>query len=509
MQRNMEHRNERGSAAVIVSAGLILLIGMASVVVDLGAGFNERRQDQTAADLAALAGAVNYLDTTQAVGEVLEVARQNLDTDFASATDPDWVAMWDGCTDTDRPANFTPLPKPSYWPSVGTFDCISKSSNSLRVRIPTQSVDTSFATLLGADTVDTFAVAQSTIVQDEDGKGLLPFVVRGGEAAGEVCLNSNTSGKVTDPCLGAQHGSFGSILSPHFGSTRLNTTPQCDALDLLLAENIASGVDHLIDTYSNGALTYPISGEPDAKATVQASNVVVDLCEVINGVAMQLDQPTENINGVLLNPGFPINEVTEGMVSGTSYTPLLQQTGGNTTRVIRDGNTAIALDSTPLWDYLLPGSSSVVTSCNRAVIEAHATLDDRTSAMSQCLTDHITTVGAGVIFDDSINDAPRFGWAPQLWHTDLSAQKWYPVNRYRNVYIAGTFYNCNAGSCEVVFYPGDPDVSPLCDVAGMNCKPVNMNQLTGFLLPEGAISDAVLQTFPGGSLGPFKVSLEK
>ena len=505
----MNEQRERGSAAVLISASLVLVMAMASVAVDLSAGFNERRQDQTAADLAAMAGAISFLETDDAVSAALDIARENLNVDFPSSTDPDWVALWDGCSDTDRPNNFTPLPKPAYWPSGGTFDCISKSATSLRVRIPTQTIDTSFAAVVGANELSTFAVAQSTIVQGENGNGLLPFVVRAGESAGEVCLNSNTSGKVTDPCLGSQKGSFGSILSPTFGSSRLGTNPQCNSLDSLLAPNIANGVDHLIDIYRNAGWTYPIAGEPGAKSTVAASSVVVDECSVIGGLAIQTDQPTENINGVLLNPGFPINEITDGLVLGTGYTPLLRQTSGTETREVRNGNTAITLDSTPLWEYLIPGSSSVVPSCNGAAIAAHSTLIDRNAAMNQCLLDHAATPGAGVIFDDAIDDAPRFGWAPQLWHTDLSSQKWYPVKSYRNVYVAGTFYNCNAGSCGIAFYPGDPDTSQLCDAAGPNCRQIDINQLTGFLLPEGSISDAILQTFPGGSLGPFEATLER
>jgi Flp pilus assembly protein TadG len=56
---------EKGATALLVASSLIMLIGFAAVAVDLSAGFNERRQGQTAADLGALAGAVEYVTSTR------------------------------------------------------------------------------------------------------------------------------------------------------------------------------------------------------------------------------------------------------------------------------------------------------------------------------------------------------------------------------------------------------------------------------------------------------------
>ena len=52
------HADERGATAVLVAASLFMLMGFAALVVDVGAGFNERRQDQSAADFAVLGGAL-------------------------------------------------------------------------------------------------------------------------------------------------------------------------------------------------------------------------------------------------------------------------------------------------------------------------------------------------------------------------------------------------------------------------------------------------------------------
>ena len=88
----------------------------------------------------------------------LGYVRSNLD---ASYTDPEWQALSQTCTDPERVAfdigggtqvTFQPMSQPSAW-GPGTLDCVSKASSYLRVRVPDQSIDTSFAKILGFDTL--------------------------------------------------------------------------------------------------------------------------------------------------------------------------------------------------------------------------------------------------------------------------------------------------------------------------------------------------------------------
>jgi len=51
--------NERGQVAIIVALLIISLLGMTALVIDVGSIYEERRQTQTVADAAALAGAQN------------------------------------------------------------------------------------------------------------------------------------------------------------------------------------------------------------------------------------------------------------------------------------------------------------------------------------------------------------------------------------------------------------------------------------------------------------------
>ena len=50
-------KEESGAVAILIAISMVLLLGIAAIAIDLGAGFNERRQDQTSSDLAVVAGA--------------------------------------------------------------------------------------------------------------------------------------------------------------------------------------------------------------------------------------------------------------------------------------------------------------------------------------------------------------------------------------------------------------------------------------------------------------------
>ena len=78
-------RHERGQIIVIFALALVAMIAMVGLILDGGAAFAHRRDEQTASDLAALAGAnaflVNYdqplTRDAAAVAAALEAARVN------------------------------------------------------------------------------------------------------------------------------------------------------------------------------------------------------------------------------------------------------------------------------------------------------------------------------------------------------------------------------------------------------------------------------------------------
>lgn len=157
-------RSERGATAVVVAISMLVIMGFAALVIDLGAGFNERAQDQSAADASVMAGAIEVLGNAEAMRDkALEYARSNLDTTY---TDAEWASTWESCSDPEKASlglGLTPVPGPAAdgnWTGVSQLDCISTGSGGfLRVRIPDQIVATTFGKTMGADQLEASAAA--------------------------------------------------------------------------------------------------------------------------------------------------------------------------------------------------------------------------------------------------------------------------------------------------------------------------------------------------------------
>lgn len=70
--------NERGQVAIIVALIIISLVGMTALVIDVGSIYEERRQTQTVADSAALAGAQDLPESPgQAIQNAIDYAGLN------------------------------------------------------------------------------------------------------------------------------------------------------------------------------------------------------------------------------------------------------------------------------------------------------------------------------------------------------------------------------------------------------------------------------------------------
>jgi hypothetical protein len=75
---NPRHENQRGQAMVFTLVFMIVLIGMAAAVLDVGAWYRAHRQTQATADASALAGAQELPDATAAASSsALDYAGRN------------------------------------------------------------------------------------------------------------------------------------------------------------------------------------------------------------------------------------------------------------------------------------------------------------------------------------------------------------------------------------------------------------------------------------------------
>ncbi|MGH8927912.1 MAG: pilus assembly protein TadG-related protein, partial [Acidimicrobiia bacterium] len=141
--------SERGATAIVVAISLILLIGMAALAVDMGGAFDDRRQQQSAADVGSLA-AVQYANTNHTLppvclaGSVLQRAACRGGVEAMAVVSGTLngrfsAAEWTACVDTGDDAT-------GYTVHSTVSDCISFTSNlkKARVVLPTTQVNTNF-----------------------------------------------------------------------------------------------------------------------------------------------------------------------------------------------------------------------------------------------------------------------------------------------------------------------------------------------------------------------------
>jgi hypothetical protein len=519
---------DHGASAIFIAFTMVVVLGMAALVIDAtGAGFNERRQDQTAADTAVMAGAMGYVlgeSDQEKVTNVLSVARENLDTEYSDA---EWQALWEACEDPDidavdvgtgTPEQFFPMVNPFASPGTPTLECVSESSSYIRVVIPRQAVETTFGKVIGFDSVETYALAIARIESDEDADGIIPFGIPGGSGSGEACLSTNPSGPAEPPCQGPDGGGFGPINSEFFGD--YFGSPSCaNPGSTELAQNVALGIDHFIDVWpEDSAIAAGVSiGDPHpGDATVGGyPDVSYDQCSINSGVVEPQQAGHEfPPNTMRVDTGFSQSSaVEEGLISDTTFLgePSRLQNTDNSTQILvkRDqGSNTIEyeLDDRGPWTYLT-GSGA----CSSTAYDTLLTTEERVALFQTCLTGYTGTTD---IFDPGIGDSPRFAWAPQYWHdVSTTGTSWQPVQQYRIVFIGGLWFNCNAssvGDCGAVYYPDEDSQDnndPICDEQGSNCQLLNLDQMSAWVLPDEAVPDSVKASFPSGEVSPFLPTL--
>jgi len=507
-------RRDKGATAVVVAISMLVIMGFAALVVDLGAGFNERAQDQSAADTAALAGAGNPLSGVSGIRDAaLAYVEDNLDTAYLPG---DWHGLWESCTDPDKGAAFQPVPSP--W-SAANLDCISIDPIGIvRVRVPNQIISTTFGGVIGGSSLETSAAAEA-LFGPQGVSGVLPFGLPSSIGdADYVCLSSGPKGNAEPPCNGADAGNFGTLKGRQFGNPTIPTTTNCNASPPgdTLAMNIAVGLDHWV--------TLDDDADPANEVRDQCFNLGVDTLNT--------------------DTGFPNNGAEEGLatgpVDGGNLTPRLQQ--GSFAKTNRFGN---QLDNTPLWHFLV--SPSVEGGTYRyagdplidADIDQPATcagfdgsgydwygtgssspidwdgdgsIDDNESwqHMQVCLEDYVNGNYSSIIFTtdgpvqtSGLEDSPRFGYVPQFWEDDFgNGNSWLHVLRFKAVWLQATWWK--KGNTFKVFNPGEP-----CSSCAQSSY--SMRQLSAFVIPDAALPAPLRGDPPPGTatVSPYRVELYK
>ena len=320
---------ERGFALIIFALMLFSLIVITAMVVDLGAVYAHRRNDQNAADSAALAGAQELSGTgtadsrmAAAVTAIKQYANETLDGVFVNSD-------WNRCADDP---GALPLVAPNN-------NCISfnPARTRVRVRLPDQEYQTAFASVAGIDDVTHSAFAIAGIRNVGFGS-VLPFGMPGGAGFydGYVCLKSDSPGPTNVPC-GVGSGNFGYLDFGYFGNSDLGTdlpsvNDRCGNgnQNPRISNNMAVGVDHV--------LSFAPSRIPQTAADT-------DACP----------DATEVPDNAWTRTGQGMNLIDFGLFEGTSFSDGLParlqrpNTLHTATATLRG---VTGLENVPLWTYI-------------------------------------------------------------------------------------------------------------------------------------------------------------
>ncbi len=439
----MERRSQRGATSIIVAVTSSLLVGMAAVAVDLGAAWNERRVDQSGADLAALAGAVE-LATGSSPQLAVDAVVASVNVNVGTVTDAEWGPA--SCSDSEKLDNTTA--------SLGltpASDCISfsKDFSEVRVRVPDQAIDAVFGDVLGVGQLTTHAAANA--VGTFPGGSPPPFAVLDGFEAGDsACLRTSSN---IDPGEVMQGNGPGVPPSPVAGSVDACNSDELDissefmgTLDppiwfdddgnvicksnetaFLIADGIGHQLSRFIDIPTPGA-SPPYGtggyGVPDPRT-------VEDDCAPI---------PSSKPNTIRLTTGLTNSALRCGLLTAKS--------GGCGSSV--PGPTGVAsvdarlqrgafvqsthqfvgedMDNRALWSFLRSDiGDTVAVNAPAACRNVYANRDDaswdyydKRDEMVECLEKWKDT-SYDPIFSDIILEGARFSFVPLLAESDLDA----------------------------------------------------------------------------------------
>ncbi len=418
----------------MVALSLTLLLLFVAVAIDAaGLGFNERRQDQSAADVAALA-AVQFASTSFATdpactsysgltrsrcngaAEAMAVANATLD-------DPSLADWTDATQCPGRPTGFTMSP---------ITPCVAFNANNQRawVRIPLIEKPAYIAPAVGFDSVSTSASAMAGTSIDFPGS-VLPFLVPGNASGADYnCLKAGANPNF-GPCEDLPtSGNFGAMDFYLYGNEDLRYTERCTGdTNGRFHANVARGIDHPLGIHPTGNG----SGRIDR-----------DHCPNFGALPNMVYAETGNQT---IEQGF--------LYGGSDYSAVAypgriqQNSGGYLVRGPQGNTLAARIDSTPIWSYLRGSLGG--TPCDKATV-------DTPPEMLACLA--WARAGSHVIFNDDLVNARRFGWTPAVWETNFGQGSSVPyhIKGYQPVYLDTTFYGCNASQCSIMHTPGVADM---------------------------------------------------
>lgn len=428
-------QSDRGASAILLAISLLLLMGMAAIGIDYGLGANERRHDQTGADTAVMAGAVELVtggSVQEIVDEIVNFVNINVR--------PVSSAEWEACT--DDPADQLTLVVKDHFPSVTpatpciSFDFLER----IRVNLPDQIVETTFGKVIGVDTLAINAEAEALGIVFPGGGAGPPFVALNGSSGGDlICLRTSSSGPVIPPLMSGNGpgtpASLGTEPDPCDDTVYDPASQFFGVLDPLVYFNNATGEL----TCKSNLTEYLISKGIDHNLTSFEPDYVVGTSNPLGPDVTQDDCSPEAVSGVNTMPlktGLSAGELRCGMLTsqgGTCATSVSPgAAGGNNVPArlhvgpyVQSTYTFLgeSMDNEAIWEFL-PNYAGLTWPAECESIydnQNNAAWDyfDKKEEMLDCLTAWDSSVH-DVLFTADLITTPRFAWIPLLAEANLS-----------------------------------------------------------------------------------------
>ncbi len=498
---------ERGFALPLSAVLLVVMLLMSAFVVDIGRLSLERRRDQSAADVALISGAMNRSSDLAMATAIIDSLNTNLATTFT-------LADLHTCGADTLPSNWIPLT---------TANCIARDTSytQLRLRIPTQTFQTSFAGLAGIQELPHTAIAA---VSDLGKGNVLPFVISA-SAGGYECLKVGAS-NVPDPdCSDNASGNFGTVTFGLWGNSQTGTVTDCNGTSSQLVVNLAQGIDHDLSVYGGSPHGNVQVVDTASCGAIPAPNAMTTTTG---------NTPNLLYAGILGSDTFPDGGPSRfRRVNGMSWFGTANVAGAT-------------VDDTPLWEFIdtgLSSTDSVPRSCYKDQfigdggglnpdndqlmtnlpypVAQHLLLipkADRMIKLVERCFDHyegnswddggafqpadppVGCGGIGVRCLDSvfnrdsdreqqdivdIQASARFGYVPEMpANTNLNGNTTILISGFRAVFLQRTYAgNCNNSGCPITFDPGLGYTS--------NQTTNKASALTAFVFPPGILPNGL------------------
>lgn len=532
-------KDDAGVSIIIVALSLIVLMIFAAFAVDVGGVYAERRQDQTAADLAALAAAQDLQKgETTMVATAKQYAHETLGEEI-----PDGPEGWDSC----------PRPDPAALPVQATNNsCISYSDTRVRVRLPDRYYPATFGGVIGVDDYRHSAFAVAGLEASGFG-GVLPFAVTGVSAQGGFgCLKSASNGQASAVC-GSTSGNFGYLDFSHYGSTTLGTAQSCAPGDTQsrLEANMAMGVDHDLSKVGTVHLTPVVDTQGCTGQVPTPDAAMTETGNMSHLVTHGLFYRPGNKGGPIFPDGEPsrLRRHDDRLLDGAAPPRI-------TVHTVDD------LDNTALWRFIPrnygPGQATpanIPTSCMRnqfvnasdayypnltdnknlppsvaAAINNVSSERDRVLALlARCFahyrglswdgspilsltpaeppsgcagacTDPVFAFNSSATDDPDLYDiqyTPRFGYVPVISDFPTGQSQARTFIRFRAVYIQRLVID-RQGSGETVW---DPETAPVPPTSSGYQR---VREVSVFVFPDGMLPGGL-----GGEEAPFEIGVNR